>query len=60
MENTWKKNESKLSNIEEEIKKIQNDNKLNTIYFKNLINKNENKINEYKYLNYEISKKKIF
>lgn len=60
MENTWKKNESKLSNIEEEIKKIQNDNKLNTIYFKNLINKNENKINEYKYLNYEIPKKKDF
>ena len=60
MEKTLKKNESELSNIEEEIKKIRNANKLNEIYFNNLKNKNDNKINEYKYLNYEIPKKKDF
>ena len=60
MEKTLKKNESELSNIEEEIKKIRNANKLNAIYFNNLKNKNDNKINEYKYLNYEIPKKKDF
>ena len=60
LENTLKKNESELSNINEEIEKIKNANILNSIYFNNLNNKYENKINEYKYLNYEIPKKKDF
>ena len=60
LENKIKKNKSELSNIKEEIKKIKNSNKLNSIYFNNLNDKYENKINQYKYLNYEIPKKKDF